>query len=290
MSQKVNDTMISDLEMGMQDLVIMLNHWPTEQCPWCHERVCSVSFGPELFTAEHEGPVCTTCATKHDSRSMAVLAAAQTAYARCWADAHSLPSLYELAILADEWCHDGVVYAKAALWLQRRYKLAHDYNFPALLHGDHTDEAAQQHVLMNFFTGDEAAAVEAALRDQSVIGMELGKVSARLPLFAEYAAFASERDQQLRSGVYDFEFIETIDAHCCFYKNGEPIAKEFYAICTSEGELDIRGLGKRMLTSEETTRLLARWSRARDTGTKQTLAVRRPLGITEDDDWDECPF
>ncbi len=290
MSQEVNDMMISSQAIGMQDLVIMLNHSPSKQCPLCDGWVKPESVGPELFTADHKGPVCTTCATKRDPGSMAVLAAAQAAYARYWADSQSLPSLYRLAIVADEWCHGGIVYAKAELWLQRRCRLVHHYHFPALLHGDHTNEAAQQHVLVDLFTGDEAAAVETALRDQSVAGMALVKHPVRLPLFAEHAACAGQCTQELRSGVYDFDFLGTIDAHCCFYEVGKQIARESCVTCTPEGGLDTRWLGKRILTSEETTQLFAQWSRARETGTEQTVAIRRPPGITEDHDSDDLPF
>ncbi len=282
MSQEMNDMMISSRAIGIQDLVIMLNLSRSEPCPLCDGWVHSGSVGPELFTTDHKGPVCRTCATKRDSGSIAVLGGAQAEYARYWADRHSLPSLYQLAIVADEWCHEGIVYAKAELWLQRRYKPAHDYNFPVLLHGDHADEGAREHVLVDFFTGDEATAVEAALRDQSVVGMALTKRPARFPLFAENAALAVQFSQDLCSGVYDFDFLGTIDAHCCFYEVGKQIAREYYATCTREGGLDIGELGGCILTSEETAQLFAQWSRARDTGTKQTLAVRRPLEVTED--------
>ena len=290
MTQEMNDMRISNRAMGMQDLVIMLNLSPSKQCPLCDGWVHPESVGPELFTTDHKGPVCTTCATKRDPASKAVLAAAQAAYARYWADSHSLPGLYQLAIVADEWCHRGMVYAKAHLRLQRRSKLAHDYNFPALLHGDQTDESAREHVMMDFFTEDEAAAVEAALRDQPLVGMALVKYPVRFPLFTEHAGLADQCNRDFCSGVYDFDFLGTINAHCCFYEDAkEPIAREFYAICTSEGELNTRWLGKRILTLEETTQLFAQWSRARDTGTKQTLAIRRPLE-PEDYGSDEIRF
>ena len=290
MSQEMNDMMISSRAIGMQGLVIMLNLSPSKQCPLCDRWVHPESVGPEFFTADHKGPVCTTCATKRDPGSMAVLAAAQAAYARYWADSHSLPSLYRLAIVADEWCHGGIVYAKVELWLQRRCRLVHHYHFSALLHDDHTNELAQQHVTMEFFTADEATAVEAALRDQAVAGMALVKHPVRLPLFTKHAACAGQGNEELRSGVYGFHFLETIDAHCCFYEGGKQIASEYYATCTPEGELDIRNLGERILTSEETTQLFAQWSRARETGSEQTLAVRRPLETTRDDDSDDFPF
>ncbi|TDJ70673.1 MAG: hypothetical protein E2O38_10455 [Proteobacteria bacterium] len=282
--------MISSRAIGMQDLLIMLNLSRSKQCPLCDGWVHSESVGPELFTADHKGPVCTACATKRDPGSMAALAGAQAEYARYWADTHSLPNLYQLAIVADEWSHDGAVYAKAKLWLRRRCGLVHDYNFSALLHGDHTNELAQQHVLVDLFTGDEAAAVEAALRDQSLVGMALTKRPARLPLFEEYAACAGQGNEELRSGVYGFDFLETINAHCYFYRGGKPIAREYYATCTPEGELDTRWLGQRILTSEETTQLFTHWSRARETGSEQTLTVRRPPEITEDHDSDDVPF
>ncbi len=291
MSQEVNDMMISSQAIGMQDLVIMLNHSPSKQCPLCDGWVKPESVGPELFTADHKGPVCTTCATKRDPGSVGVLAAAQAEYAGHWADRHSLPSLYGLAIVVDEWSHDSAVYAKAKFWLRRREKPAHDYNFPLLLHGDHTDELAQQHVTMDFFTGDETAVVEAALRDQSLVGMALVKHPVHLPLFAEHASLAGQCYEELRSGVYDFDFLGTIDAHCFFYECWEePVASEYYVTCTREGGLDIRNLGKRILTSEETTQLFAQWSRARGAGTEQTLTIRRPLEITEDHDSDDLPF
>ncbi len=282
MNQEVNNTMISTRAIGMQDLVIMLNLSRSEPCPLCDGWVHSGSVGPELFTADHKGPVCRACATKRDPGPIAVLAAAQAEYARYWADRHSLPSLYGLTIVADEWCHQGIVYAKVELELRRSNKPAHDYNFPVLLHGDHANEGAREHVLVDFFTGDEATAVEAALRDQSVVGMALTKRPARFPLFAENAALAVQFSQDLCSGVYDFDFLGTIDAHCCFYEGGKQIAREYYATCTPEGELDTRWLGKRILTPDETKQLFNHWSRARDTGTKQTLAVRRPPEDTED--------
>ena len=283
MTQEMNDMRISNRAMGMQDLVIMLNLSPSKQCPLCDQRVSQESVGPELFTTDHKGLVCTGCRTKCDPESKAVLAAAQAAYARYWADSHSLPGLYQLAIVADEWCHRGMVYAKAHLSLVRRSKLAHEYNFPALLHGDHTDQGAREYVMMDLFTADEAAAVEAALRDQSLVGMALVKYPVRFPLFTEHAGLAGQCNHDFCSGVYDFDFLGTINAQCCFYEDAkEPIAKEFYATSTPEGELDIRNLGERILTSEETTQLVTQWYRARETGSEQTLAVRRPPEDTED--------
>ena len=289
MNQEVDDTMNSTRAISMQNLIIMLNLSPSEQCPLCDVRMGLSSVGPELFTADHKGPVCRACATKRDPGPIAVLGGAQAEYARYWADRHSLPSLYQLAIVADEWCHEGIVYAKAELWLQRRYKPAHDYNFPVLLHGDHADEGAREHVLMDFFTEDEATAVEAALRDHSVVGMTLVKHPVRFPLFTEHASLAAQVAHEFSHGVSDFDFLETINAHCCFYKGGKPIAREYYATCTPEGELDTRWLGKRILTPDETKQLFNHWSCARDTGTEQTLAVRRPPEDTEDG-WDDIPF